>query len=206
MDVGGLTPSAQIIEAICSAVPESVSVLVMVRPRPGSFEWNDAEKCAMVDQVTEMAKAGADGVVSGALTSGHIDRETSRQLIGAAHDREMAFTFHRAFDATSDVKASCQDLLQLGCDRILTAGTPWESGLGATDGLGQLIAVGDHLDDTVEMVVGGGVSATKLPALKEALSEIGLLSFHAYSSVLSEGKTDATLVRQLKDILDLRTV
>ena len=66
-------------------------------------------------------EAGAAAVVIGALDSrGDVDMPLMRRLCGAASG--MSVTFHRAFDVCADPLAAFEDVLALGCDRLLTSG------------------------------------------------------------------------------------
>ncbi len=70
----------------------------------------------------EMCKElGANAVVIGALTGdGDIDVPTMRRLIESA--RPLQVTFHRAFDECSDPATCLEDIIALGCERLLTSG------------------------------------------------------------------------------------
>ena len=64
---------------------------------------------------------GAAGVVFGILnTEGAVDRQRTARLIEAA--RPLSVTFHKAFDETREPFGALEDLIDLGFERVLTAG------------------------------------------------------------------------------------
>jgi copper homeostasis protein len=166
---GGITPSAALIEAVVDAaavVPSSASapileVHVLVRPRPGGFVYSPAELDLMLRDVTRAVDQGADGVVVGALTpSGTVDAARMRDLIAAAEDAEV--TFHRALDMVADPLAALDALAELGVTRVLTSG----GAARAADGLERLSALVEHSAELgIEIMAGGGVTASDIPAL-----------------------------------------
>ena len=117
--VGGVTPSAELLKAAISVA--KVPVNVLVRPRGGDFVFSAAEADTMFRDIELCREAGAAAVVIGALDSrGDVDMPLMRRLCDAASG--MSVTFHRAFDVCADPLAAFEDVLALGCDRLLTSG------------------------------------------------------------------------------------
>lgn len=117
--VGGVTPSAELLKAAISVA--EVPVNVLVRPRGGDFVFSAAEADTMLRDIELCREAGAAAVVIGALDSrGDVDMPLMRRLCDAASG--MSVTFHRAFDVCADPIAAFEDVLALGCDRLLTSG------------------------------------------------------------------------------------
>lgn len=117
--VGGVTPSAELLKAAISVA--KVPVNVLVRPRGGDFVFSAAEADTMLRDIELCREAGAAAVVIGALDSrGDVDMPLMRRLCDAASG--MPVTFHRAFDVCADPLAAFEDVLALGCDRLLTSG------------------------------------------------------------------------------------
>ena len=117
--VGGVTPSAELLKAAISVA--KVPVNVLVRPRGGDFVFSAAEADTMLRDIEPCREAGAAAVVIGALDSrGDVDMPLMRRLCDAASG--MSVTFHRAFDVCADPLAAFEDVLALGCDRLLTSG------------------------------------------------------------------------------------
>lgn len=117
--VGGVTPSAELLKAAISVA--TVPVNVLVRPRGGDFVFSAAEADTMLRNIELCREAGAAAVVIGALDSrGDVDMPLMRRLCDAASG--LSVTFHRAFDVCADPLAAFEDVLALGCDRLLTSG------------------------------------------------------------------------------------
>lgn len=124
---GGVTPSAG---AIAEAVSTGIKVNVLIRPRSGDFLYNEAEKQVMIADVRYAASAGANGVVIGALTpEGDVDLSLCHELVMAAEGLEV--TFHRAFDRCREPQRALEDIIALGCTRLLTSGQAADALTGA---------------------------------------------------------------------------
>ena len=116
---GGLTSSQGLIHA---AVERSgLPVHVLIRPRGGDFLYTAAEIAVMAEDIVHTKRLGAAGVVLGLLTpSGTVDLDRTRSLVELA--RPMRVTFHRAFDATPSLSDALEEIISIGCDRVLTSG------------------------------------------------------------------------------------
>lgn len=117
---GGTTPSYGEIKT-AQALTSTIDINVIIRPRGGDFLYTEAEVEAMLLDIELCKQLGVHGVVFGCLTSeGDIDVPLMRQLIEAA--KPLSVTCHRAFDVCRDPFAALEQLIELGCDRILTSG------------------------------------------------------------------------------------
>lgn len=117
LELGGITPSAGLLEAVVDLLPTHV----LIRPRGGDFCYDKYEIRVMVKDVEHAIDRGAESVVIGALTDdGEIDQAAMVRLLGAAGDTPV--TFHRAFDSVQDPLAALDELMELGVDRLLTSG------------------------------------------------------------------------------------
>lgn len=119
LEIGGTTPSAGLIAEARKI--EGIVLNVIIRPRGGDFLYNEHEAACMEQDIRTCRQLGADGVVIGALTAeGDIDTALCKRLIDAADG--MSITFHRAFDMCRDPKKALEELIAIGCDRVLTSG------------------------------------------------------------------------------------
>lgn len=118
---GGVTPSHGLIMEAVAAAASRIKVNVLIRPREGSFVYSPSEFRSMISDIEFCRSAGVDGVVIGALTpEGSIDINNCRRMVEAAGG--MSVTFHRAFDVCIDPELALEQIVELGCDRILTSG------------------------------------------------------------------------------------
>ena len=121
IDVGGVTPPESLIR---EAVATGICVNVLVRPRGGDFVYNAAEVAQMKESIETCRALGVHGVVIGALTpDGAVDLPVMRELMAlASSGRGLSVTFHRAFDDAADPYEAFEQIIGLGCDRLLASG------------------------------------------------------------------------------------
>lgn len=201
MDVGGLTPDPRFLERIRMAHPEGPEILAMIRPRDGGFEFSATEIRGMRQDIADAARAGADGVVIGVLKHGLPDPSALDHLCTEALRHNLRVTFHRAFDAVADRHRALDVLLDWPVHRILSAGTAWDGGEPATRGIAVIRELGARSGGRIEWVVGGGVGPENVPLLERDLAGLLPRSFHAYSSVMTDGRTDAHRVEAFRRAL-----
>ncbi len=151
--VGGVTPApATITAAVAAAGPLPVHVLI--RPRPGDFAYSKPELATMLSSIAAARRAGAAGLVIGALTPDRqVDVPVCQILVAAA--RPASVTFHRAFDETADPRAAYTQVLALGVDRLLTSGGA-DTALAGADLIADLVR---QSAGQLTVLAGGGVTA-----------------------------------------------
>lgn len=128
LESDGLTPSIGLIHVARRITSEAVAadgscprLHVLIRPREGDFVYDSTELYVMLRDILMAKEAGADGVVIGALTpEGDVDVEACRLMMEAAEG--MQVTFHRAFDVCRNPLQALEDIISLGCHRLLTSG------------------------------------------------------------------------------------
>jgi copper homeostasis protein len=162
LSLGGLTPSAATVAAVCEAVGgERVNVLV--RPRGGGFVYDTAEIALVAADIRACVARGAAGVVVGALDAGgYADREALARWRDAAAGATLVF--HRAIDASPRPDEVLDALLEEDVDRVLTSGGAARS----IDGIDGLTAYAARAGERLEVAAGGGVTPRDIPALLHA--------------------------------------
>ena len=125
--VGGTTPSLALVRQVKAKT--GLPVRALLRPRFGDFCYDRYELAQMEQLAAELVAAGADGIVTGALTpEGDLDTAALRPIYAAARraareaGRPAACTLHRAFDVCRDPFAALEAAKELQLATILTSG------------------------------------------------------------------------------------
>jgi len=173
MKLGGITPERELIAGVLASV--NVPVLVMIRPRGGSFLYSARELDRMKRDTEAAMKLGASGVVLGILDAQNcVDVEQTRTLTDLAGADQV--TFHRAIDRTPDPLDAMDALLELGIGRVLTSG----GAPTASEGLDNLAALVARAEERLVVVAGGGVRAN---TVREVVERTGVREVHARCEV-----------------------
>ena len=152
---GGTTPSYGMIKSARESI--DIALNVIIRPRGGDFLYSKEELKEMLYDIQTARKLGADGLVFGCLTpEGKVDIEAMKPLMEAAGDTPV--TFHRAFDHSSDPMQALEDIISLGCARILTSGCR-PTALEGADLLSQLV---ETAGDRIIIMPGCGVKENNI--------------------------------------------
>ena len=166
---GGTTPSYGDI-LVARKLLTTTKLHVIIRPRGGDFLYSDVEKEIMLEDVCMSRRLGVDGVVFGALTAeGDVDMEFMRQLMKEAEG--MSVTFHRAFDVCRDPFLALEQIIELGCHRILTSGQMPK----AEEGVELLRELVERASERIIIMPGCGVNASNIAHIAEAT---GTREFH----------------------------
>lgn len=167
---GGLTPSYGEI-ATAMRIARNIRVHAIVRPRGGDFLYNALEREAMMHDVAMMRQMGVHGIAIGALTrDGDIDVALMQEAIETAGPK-MSVTCHRAFDMCRDKAVALEQLITLGCDRVLTSG----GAATALEGADALKALVRQAAGRIIVMPGCGVKASNLP---ELVRQTGAAEYH----------------------------
>ncbi|MDB5127169.1 copper homeostasis protein CutC [Mucilaginibacter sp.] len=128
---GGTTPSYG--QLILARKLLHIKLYVLIRPRRGDFLYTDLEFEVMQADIRNCIEAGCDGVVIGMLKpDGSIDKERCTELVRLARQWGLGVTFHRAFDMCVDQYQALEDIIEMGCERVLTSGGKSTAMEGAT--------------------------------------------------------------------------
>ena len=182
LEVDGLTPSA---EMMAEAIGLGIPVQVLIRPRQGDFVYDEAEVQSMLEGIRQAKRLGANGVVIGALKpDGSIDEETVRRLVAEA--KGLSITFHRAFDVCARPMEALEQIIALGCHRLLTSG----QAPTAEQGIPLIKRLVGQAAGRLSIMPGSGVNPGNARLI---LSETGAREIHG--SLRQGAHTSAELVR-----------
>lgn len=157
---GGLTPSLGLLTAVKKFICRPVHVYCMVRPRGGPMSYSPEEIEVIISDAEALKKAGADGLVFGALnTDGTINVELCKSFKETAGD--LPCTFHRAFDLIPDHLAGLETVIALGYERILTSGGQ-TSALEGSETLAQLVSASKG---RISIMAGAGVKSNNVASI-----------------------------------------
>ena len=179
---GGTTPSYGFIKAARANL--QIELYPIIRPRGGDFLYSDAEFEVMKADVKVCKEFGCDGVVIGILNAdGTVDKKRCKQLVTLAYP--MGVTFHRAFDRVKDAAQALEDIIEIGCERILTSGlVP-----NALDGAETLAAFIKQADERIIIMPGSGVKADNIIELAK---KTGAVEFHTSARMSIDSKMNYT--------------
>jgi copper homeostasis protein len=181
---GGTTPSFAHIKKCRESF--DVALFPIIRPRGGDFLYTKDEFEIMMQDVKLCKELGCDGVVIGLLNmDGSIDVVRTAEFINTAYPLEV--TFHRAFDRCNDPFKALEELINIGCQRILTSGQqPSVADAGAAD----LIAgLNKEAGNRIVIMPGSGVRKENIKTLAE---KTGCVEFH--SSLRARAKTSMQFI------------
>ena len=201
---GGTTPSYGMLLQCKKSL--QIPFFPIIRPRGGDFVFSAEEFEIMKEDVAISKELGCQGIVIGILRKdGRIDSERCAQLIDIA--RGLQITFHRAFDRCSDLERSLEDIIQLGCHRVLTSGAKEN----AFEGLAVLKSLVIQAGSRISIMPGSGINEQNLAQIAH---ETAAIEFHTTAKSLIEYGFDPTIgkaystfetssqkVAQLKQIL-----
>jgi copper homeostasis protein len=166
---GGTTPSYGTIKKCREAF--DVQLFPIIRPRGGDFLYTDDEFHVMMEDVLLCKQLACDGLVIGLLNKdGSIDSKRTQQLVEAAYPLEV--TFHRAFDRCKDPFEALEQLIQIGCQRVLTSGQQ----PAAPQGIELIAQLVTAADNRIIIMPGSGVRKENIKELKE---KTGAFEFHS---------------------------
>jgi copper homeostasis protein len=179
---GGTTPSHG--EILLARKQLHIKLYVLIRPRGGDFLYSDLEFEVMAADIRYCAEAGCDGVVIGMLNAdGTIDKERCSKLVQMAKPLGVGVTFHRAFDMCADMYQALEDIIEIGCERILTSGGKST----AMEGAAMIAGLIKKAAGRIIIMPGSGINRTNVADL---VRFTGAVEVHSSARVRIQSKMD----------------
>lgn len=177
---GGTTPGIGLIKTVRKKT--DIELWPIIRIRGGDFLFDEEEIDVMLHEVEACKSAGCEGVVIGMLLpDGRVDKIRSARLVEKAYP--MGVCFHRAFDWTRNPFEALEDIIEIGCERILTSGQQPTAMLGAP-------LIRDLLlqsEGRIQIMPGSGIRAANISDLKK---ETGATAFHSSARILKKSSME----------------
>jgi copper homeostasis protein len=191
MNLGGISPSLDMVKAVRAAL--SIDMYVMVRPRGGDFVYSEVEFEQMKNEIELLKKYNVDGFVFGILNDdGTVNRQQNKELVALA--QPIPCTFHRAFDVVNGVFQSLEEVIDCGFKTILTSGQE-KNVVEGIDVLAQLV---EKANNRIFIMPGGGLRSTNIKSLIE---KTGASFYHSSAITDSSEIADGQEVKALKSNL-----
>ena len=182
--IGGTTPSLFLFQEVRENC--SLPIHTLIRPRFGDFCYSESEVRIMTKEIIQFKKAGANGVVIGALTpEGFLDMNVMETLCKAATG--MSITLHRAFDMCKDPFDTLNKAVELKIDTILTSGQQ-NNCIDGADLIKKLVAV-----KKIDIMAGGGITPDNI---KEIITKTGATGYH----LTGKKKIDSKMIFRNKNV------
>jgi copper homeostasis protein len=166
---GGLTPSFGLIKTCRQKF--SLPIFPIIRPRGGDFLYDEEEYSIVKKDVALCRELNCDGVVVGFLKKdGSIDKKRIAKIVERAYPMEV--TFHRAFDRCIDPFEALEEIIDSGCQRILTSGQQST----AMEGIELIKKLISAADGRIVIMPGSGLKKENIRTVAELT---GAEEFHA---------------------------
>jgi copper homeostasis protein len=155
---GGTTPSFGAIKQTREKI--SIELYPIIRPRAGPYNY-DAEEWEIIRRdITLCKELGCDGISIGVQrTDGEIDVERMKKIVEWAYP--LGVTCNRVFDGVPDPFKSLEELIECGCEKILTSGQK----PSAPEGAELLARLVQQADDRIIVMPGAGVKSSNIEEL-----------------------------------------
>lgn len=188
---GGTTPNLEITKQTLEKV--TIPLYVMIRPRGGNFVYSEEEFQQMKNEIRQFKTLGVNGFVFGILNHDRtVNTKQNSELVAMAEP--LPCTFHRAFDAVTDVLLSLEDVIQCGFSTILTSGTM----PNVVEGISVLRQLVEKANNRITIMPGGGLRSTNINLIRQQTNA----GFY-HSSAITDGSEIANIdeVKALKSNL-----
>ncbi|HUP13604.1 MAG TPA: copper homeostasis protein CutC [Niastella sp.] len=170
---GGTTPSYGTIKRTREKI--GISLYPIIRPRGGNFFYDEEEFAIVKQDILLCKQVGCDGISTGVhLQNGEIDTDRLKRIVEWAYP--MGVTCHRVFDATPDPLKALEEIIDSGCERILTSGQK----SSAPEGSEILADLVQRAEGRIIIMPGAGVRSSNIEKL---ISATGATEFHTSARI-----------------------
>jgi copper homeostasis protein len=170
---GGTTPSYGTIRQTRNSI--GIALYPIIRPRGGNFFYDEEEFAIIKQDILLCKQLNCDGISTGVhLRDGRIDTERMKRIVEWAYP--MGVTCHRVFDRAPDAFEALEQIIDCGCERILTSGQHATAREGAAI-LAQLV---QQANGRIAIMPGAGVRSSNIAQL---INDTGATEFHTSARI-----------------------
>jgi copper homeostasis protein len=170
---GGTNPSYGTIRRVRERI--GIRLYPILRPRSGNYFYDEEEFAIMQEDIRICKELGCDGISVGVQRrDGTMDMERMRRVVEWAYP--MGVTCNRAFDSVPDPYRALEEIIDCGCERVLTSGQKSSAPEGA-EVLGQLVR---QAAARISIMPGAGVRSSNIARL---ISETGAWEYHTSARI-----------------------
>jgi copper homeostasis protein len=171
---GGTTPSYGTIKQARDKV--TIQLYPIIRPRSGNYFYSKDEYAIIRKDIKICRELKCDGISVGTQTrDALIDTDMLKRIVDWAGP--MGVTCNRAFDGTPDPFDALEQIIDAGCERILTSGQK----SAAPDAAELLAKLVDRAGKRIIIMPGAGVKSSNIRALAE---RSGASEFHSSARIV----------------------
>lgn len=168
LDLDGLTPSREDVLRILNAGINNVKV--MIRSRPGDFQYTEEDMDVMKSQVETFISIGVNRFVFGATKFGRLDMDSIQTIAGLLEGKELCI--HKAIDQSKDIIGDLTLLSNIeNVKEVLTSGGASTAMEGAST-LKQMVTMAQN---KIHIIAAGKVTEEVLTELHQ---KIGAPVYH----------------------------
>lgn len=166
---GGTTPSYGSVKQVREKI--SIDLFPLLRPRSGNYFYDEDEFNIIRDDIKVFKELGCNGISVGISNlNAEIDTQRLKRIVDWAFP--MGVTCNRMFDCTPDLFKALEEVIECGCERVLTSG-----GKSAAPNAGELLAkLVAQAGNRIIIMPGAGVTSGNIVQLKNAC---GANEFHS---------------------------
>jgi copper homeostasis protein len=152
---GGVTPSYGLIKMARNLL--GIKLYVIIRPRSGDFCYSETEWMVMQSDIMNCLDLDVDGISIGFLNENHtVNKKRLKEAVALAGSLKVVF--HRAFDSCIDKVQALEDIIDCGCDAVMTSG----GFASASDGTSYILETVQQASSRIKVIVAGGIRADNI--------------------------------------------
>jgi copper homeostasis protein len=173
---GGTTPGYGTIRRVREKI--TIDLYPILRPRSGNYFYEEDEFNILKDDIGICRELGCNGISVGIQEiNAEIDTERLKRIVEWAGP--MGVTCNRVFDSAPDPYQALEDIIDCGCERILTSGQAASAPAGAAL-LAELVRLAG---DRIIIMPGAGIRSDNIAAL---IKKTGAREFHGSARKITD--------------------